>query len=292
MVTAEGGRAGEVSVRDVLRVLFPPLALIVAVLGSILGGVATATEGAAVGAVGATLLAGMRTGRNRWALWVAVLGTAALMAMAGSFDLRLGRPDATGGERAVLAFALALAALILLAVAVIWRDLGRDRVLGPAMQSTARTTTMIFAIVIGALMFSLVFRALGGDLRIQALLEAAPGGAEGAMFIVMVMMFFLGMFLDYVEITIIAVPVVGPPILGAGIDPIWFGVLMALVLQTSFLTPPVGYTLAYLRSVAPREVSTQAIWAGAVPFIVLQLLALAIVWMLPGLATWLPSLLF
>ena len=292
LVTADGARAGEVSARDVLRVLFPPLALIVAVLGSILGGIATATEGAAVGAVGATLLAGMRTGRNRWALWMAVLGTAALMAMAGGFDLRLGRPDAPAGERAVLGFALALAGLVLLAVAVIWRDLGRDQILGPAMKATARTTTMIFTIVIGALLFSLVVRALGGDLRIQGLLEAAPGGVHGAMILVMVMMFFLGMFLDYVEITIIAIPVVGPPILAAGVDPIWFGVLIALVLQTSFLTPPVGYTLAYLRSVAPVSVSTQAIWRGAVPFILLQLLAVVIVYFLPGIATWLPAQLF
>ena len=292
LIAISGGRAGEVSARDVLRVLFPPLALIVAVLGSILGGVATATEGAAVGAVGATLLAGMRTGRNRWALWVAVLGTPVLMTMAGGFDLRLGRPDAPAGEQALLGAALALAGLVLLAIAVIWRDLGRDRVLGAAIQATARTTTMIFTIVIGALLFSLVFRALGGDLRIQAILEAAPGGVHGAMIMVMVMMFFLGMFLDYVEITIIAIPVVGPPILAAGVDPIWFGVLIALVLQTSFLTPPVGYTLAYLRSVAPPTVSTQAIWAGAVPFILLQILAVVIVYFLPGLATWLPAQLF
>lgn len=292
LIAISGGRAGEVSARDVLRVLFPPLALIVAVLGSILGGVATATEGAAVGAVGATLLAGMRTGRNRWALWVAVLGTPVLMTMAGGFDLRLGRPDAPAGEQALLGVALALAGLVLLAIAVIWRDLGRDRVLGAAIQATARTTTMIFTIVIGALLFSLVFRALGGDLRIQSLLEAAPGGVHGAMIMVMAMMFFLGMFLDYVEITIIAIPVVGPPILAAGVDPIWFGVLIALVLQTSFLTPPVGYTLAYLRSVAPPTVSTQAIWAGAVPFILLQILAVVIVYFLPGLATWLPAQLF
>ena len=292
LVAISGGRAGEVSARDVLRVLFPPLALIVAVLGSILGGVATATEGAAVGAVGATLLAGMRTGRNRWALWVAVLGTVVLMTMAGGSDLRLGRPDAPAGEQALLGVALALAGLVVLAIAVIWRDLGRDRVLGAAIQATARTTTMIFTIVIGALLFSLVFRALGGDLRIQSLLEAAPGGVHGAMIMVMAMMFFLGMFLDYVEITIIAIPVVGPPILAAGVDPIWFGVLIALVLQTSFLTPPVGYTLAYLRSVAPPTVSTQAIWAGAVPFILLQILAVVIVYFLPGLATWLPAQLF
>jgi TRAP-type mannitol/chloroaromatic compound transport system permease large subunit len=137
-----------------------------------------------------------------------------------------------------------------------------------------------------------VFRGLGGDLRIKDMLESAPGGAHGAMLAVLVMMFFLGMFLDYVEITIIAIPVVGPPILASGVDPIWFGVLIALVLQTSFLTPPVGYTLAYLRSVAPPSVSTQAIWLGAVPFIGLQLLAVVLVYFLPAIATWLPAQLF
>jgi TRAP-type mannitol/chloroaromatic compound transport system permease large subunit len=151
---------------------------------------------------------------------------------------------------------------------------------------------MIFTIVIGALLFSLVFRGLGGDARIKEFLLAAPGGPQGALILVLVMMFFLGMFLDYVEITIIAIPVVGPPILAAGIDPIWFGVLVALVMQTSFLTPPVGYTLAYLRSVAPQSVTTGAIWRGAVPFILLQILAVVIVFFLPDVATWLPAQLF
>lgn len=290
--SAAASSGGGVGGAEVLRVLFPPLALIVAVLGSILGGVATATEAAAVGAVGATLLAGLRTGRNRWALWLAVGGLAVLMAMAAGFDLRLGRPDAPAMDQAVLNLALVIAAASAFGIAVIWRDLGRDGVLAPAMGSTARTTSMIFTIVIGALLFSLVFRGLGGDERIKELLQGTPGGVHTAMFVVLFMMFLLGMFLDYVEITIIVIPVVGPPLLGAGIDPIWFGVLVALVLQTSFLTPPVGYTLAYLRSVAPREVSTQAIWAGAVPFILLQLLAVGIVYFLPGIATWLPAALF
>jgi tripartite ATP-independent transporter DctM subunit len=277
---------------DLARVLVPPVALIVAVLGSILGGVATATEAASVGAVGATLLAGLRSERRNWAVWVAIGGVAVLMALAVNFDLRLGRPDAPGAERAVLIAALAVAAVAALALLIVWREIWRDRVLGPAMASTARTTSMIFTIVIGALLFSLVFRGLGGDLRIKDLLEAAPGGAYGAMLVVLVMMFFLGMFLDYVEITIIAIPVVGPPILAGGIDPIWFGVMIAMVLQTSFLTPPVGYTLAYLRSVAPPSVTTQAIWLGAVPFIGLQLLAVVLIYFFPALTTWLPGQLF
>lgn len=283
---------GNLRAIDVIKVLFPPLALIIAVLGSILGGVATATEAAAVGAIGATILAGMRSGRHNWAIWIAIVGLFILMVMAATFDLRLGRPESFGNEALILSLALLVAAISAVGLFVIWYDLWRDRILTYAMSHTARTVSMIFTIIIGAVLFSLVFRGLGGDERIEGLLEASPGGAHGAMLVVLLMMFFLGMFLDYVEITIIAIPVVGPPILAAGIDPIWFGVLIALVLQTSFLTPPVGYTLAYLRSVAPPSVTTQAIWLGAVPFIGLQLLALVIVYFLPGLATWLPAQLF
>ena len=161
------------------------------------------------------------------------------------------------------------------------------------MSATARTTSMIFTIVIGALLFSLVFRGLGGDVAHQGpAARPRPAAPMARCWLCWCMMFFLGMFLDYVEITIIAIPVVGPPILAAGVDPIWFGVLIALVLQTSFLTPPVGYTLAYLRSVAPPSVTTQAIWIGAVPFIGLQLLAVVIIYFVPDIATWLPAQLF
>lgn len=277
---------------DVIKVLFPPLALIIAVLGSILGGIATATEGAAVGAVGATILAGMRSGRNRWATWVSVGGVIVLFIMAARYDLRLGRPNATTLSTNVLRFAGLVAVVSFLSLAVIWYELFRDKILSPAMLNTARTTSMIFTIIIGATLFSLVFRGLGGDVRIERMLDAVPGGVHGALIAVLVLMFFLGMFLDYVEITIIAIPVVGPPLLAGGIDPIWFGTLVALVMQTSFLTPPVGYTLAYLRSVAPPSVTTQAIWIGALPFVGLQLLGVVIVYFMPGLATWLPSKIF
>lgn len=289
---AGNGANGELRVIDVLKVLFPPIALIVAVLGSILGGVATATEGAAVGAAGATILAGMRSGRNRWATWTAVGGVMVLFAMTARFDLRLGIPGASDFDLNVLRVAGVIAAITLVALAVIWFELFRDNVLFPSMSATARTTSMIFTIVIGATLFSLVFRGLGGDLRIERMLDQVPGGTHGAMISVLILMFILGMFLDYVEITIIAIPVVGPPILAGGVDPIWFGILVAMVMQTSFLTPPVGYTLAYLRQVAPPSVTTQAIWAGAVPFIGLQVLALVILYFFPTLATWLPSLMY
>lgn len=277
---------------EVVGALFPPLALIVAVLGSILGGIATATEAAAVGAVGATLLAGLRVSRNRWALWLAVIGMVALMVMVANFDLRPGGPTTSLFDRPMIVAAMLIAAVAAVGIAVVWYELGRGGILIPAMGSTARTTSMIFTIIIGAILFSLVFRGLGGEHRIKELLESAPGGPHGAMIAVLVLIFFLGLFLDYIEISIIAIPVIGPPILAGGIDPIWFGVLVALVLQTSFLTPPVGYTLAYLRSVAPRSVTTGIIWKGAVPFVGLQLLAVVIVYFLPGIATWLPSKLF
>lgn len=284
--------AARPGVVEILKALMPPIVLIVAVLGSILGGVATATEGAAVGAVGATVLAGLRSGRNRWATWVSVLGILALFVLSSQFDLRMGRSNAPALDQAMLKVAAVIAVLVLLALAVIWFELFRDSILWPAMSATARTTSMIFIIVIGATLFSLVFRGLGGDLRIERMLDAAPGGPQGALIAVLVLMFFLGMFLDYVEITIIAIPVVGPPVLAAGIDPIWFGILVAMVMQTSFLTPPVGYTLAYLRSVAPPSVTTQAIWLGAAPFMGLQVLALVILYFVPSLATWLPSLMY
>lgn len=280
------------TIMKVIMALAPPIILIIAVLGSILGGVATATEGAAVGAVGATILAGLRSGRYRWATWISVGGIAVLFFLSAQFDLRMGRNNPPAIDQAMLKLAFAVAIISLLSLAVIWYDLFRDKILFPAMSATARTTSMIFVIIIGATLFSLVFRGLGGDARIERMLDAAPGGAHGAMVAVLILMFFLGMFLDYVEITIIAIPVVGPPILAAGIDPIWFGILIAMVMQTSFLTPPVGYTLAYLRSVAPPSVTTQAIWLGAVPFVMLQVLAVVIIYFFPQLATWLPSLMF
>jgi len=276
-----------------LRVMVPPLALIFAVLGSILGGVATPTEAAAIGAIGATLLSALRVApaSTRWVV-ATVVCTLALVALAVAFDLRPGRDGATTADRLALAVALALALALAVAVLNVLRALTRAGVLQSAAGSTTAITAMIYAIVIGASLFSLVFRGLGGEARIEHLLEAVPGGTTGALVAVLAAIFVLGLFLDYVEISIILIPIVGPVLMRAGVDPIWFGVLVALVLQTSFLTPPVGYTLAYLRSVAPASVPTKTIWLGAMPFVGLQLVAVAIVAAWPSLATWLPSLLF
>lgn len=215
----------------VVTVLLPPLLLIVAVLGSILLGIATPTEAASVGAIGTMLLALFR----------------------GRLNLSTLKSVVTG---------------------------------------TTKVTSMVFLILIGASLFSLVFRGFGGDEVITDLLTDLPGGTLGAMLVVMLVMFLLGFILDFIEITFVVVPIVGPVLLTMGLDPVWLGVMIAINLQTSFLTPPFGFALFYLRGVAPAEVTTGAIYRGVAPFIVIQLLMLGLLAYWPGLATWLPTLLY
>ena len=151
---------------------------------------------------------------------------------------------------------------------------------------------MVFLILIGASVFSLVFRGYGGDNLVHELLLSLPGGTFGAMLTVMLLMFFLGFVLDFIEITFVVVPIVGPILLSMGIDPVWLGVMIAINLQTSFLTPPFGFALFYLRGVAPESIETTDIYRGVMPFIVIQLLALTVLALIPELATWLPSLVY
>jgi TRAP-type mannitol/chloroaromatic compound transport system permease large subunit len=151
---------------------------------------------------------------------------------------------------------------------------------------------MVFVILLGASIFSLVFRGFGGDLLLHELLSSLPGGPLGALTLVMVVMFLLGFIIDFIEIIYIVVAVVAPILLGMGLDPVWLGVLMAVNLQTSFLTPPFGFALFYLRGVAPPSVRTADIYRGAVPFILMQLAMLAVLWFWPRLATWLPDLIY
>lgn len=216
---------------QLVRAIVPPLALILAVLGSILFGIATPTEAAAVGAVGAAVFA------------------------------------AVGGQ-------LSWARL---------REVAMD---------TARINAMVFAILIGAALFSLVFRGYGGDDLVHEALTGMPGGKVGALLIVMGLMFVLGFVLDFIEIVFVVVPIVAPVLLAMGVSPVWLGVMMAINLQTSFLTPPFGFALFYLRGVAPPEVRTMDIYRGVLPFIALQLLMLAAVATFPQLATWLPDQLY
>jgi tripartite ATP-independent transporter DctM subunit len=216
---------------EVLKVLIPPLVLILLVLGSILAGAATPTEAASVGAVGAIALAVSQR----------------------QFNL------------------------------AILRDV---------MRTTTRVSSMVFLILIGASLFSLVFRGFGGDELVRSLLTDLPGGVFGAMLVVMLVMFLLGFILDFIEITFVVVPIVAPILLTLGLDPVWLGVMIAINLQTSFLTPPFGFALFYLRGVAPAEVQTVDIYRGVIPFIAIQLLALALLALWPGLTTWLPELLY
>jgi tripartite ATP-independent transporter DctM subunit len=210
--------------------LLPPVLLMVAVLGSILMGIATPTEAASIGAVGAMVLALIKRALN-----VSVLQSVSI--------------------------------------------------------ETMRVTSMVYLILVGATIFSSVFRGFGGDELIEQLLMSLPGGVVSATLVVMLLIFFLGFILDFIEITFMVVPLVGPILLAMGIDPIWLGVMIAVNLQTSFLTPPFGFSLFYLRSVAPAEIETSEIYRGVVPFVIIQLALLLLLALQPGLATWLPSVL-
>lgn len=225
---AEGASIGG---REVMASLFPPLMLIVAVLGSILAGVATPTEAAGVGALGA-------------------------------FTLAVSKRTLTLQQ------------------------------LREVTQATTKTTSMVFFILIGASFFSLVFRGYGGDELIQRLFENMPGGLVGATIIVMLVIFLLGFILDFIEITFVVVPIVGPVLMAMGLDPVWLGIMIAINLQTSFLTPPFGFALFYLRGVAPTSISTTDIYRGVIPFIIIQLLVLLLIAWQPALATWLPSYIY
>ena len=162
-------------------------------------------------------------------------------------------------------------------------------VLQDISRSTLFTTSMVFLILIGAALFSLVFRGFGGDTMIESFFEELGGGPHTALFIVMLVMFLLGFILDFIEITFVVVPVVGPILLAMGFDPVWLGIMIAVNLQTSFLTPPFGFALFYLRGVAPDTVSTRDIYSGVLPFVLIQLLLLVLMWWWPNLVLWLPG---
>jgi len=228
---APAAEVQEVKASEIFNSLLPPLLLIITVLGSILTGVATPTEAAGVGALGAFLLA-------------------------------------------IFKKSLSVSQL-------------RD-----TAQSTTKTTSMVFFILIGASLFSLVFRGYGGDELVSRLFVGMPGGVVGATIIVMLVIFFLGFILDFIEITFVVVPIVGPILMAMGVDPVWLGVMIAINLQTSFLTPPFGFALFYLRGVAPAEIRTTDIYRGVIPFIIIQVLVMLIIAWQPLIATWLPSLLY
>lgn len=210
------------------KALLPPLVLMGSVLGSILAGVATPTEAASLGAIGALVLALFK----------------------GQFNVAR---------------------------------------LREVSFSTAEISSMVFLILIGASLFSLVFRGFGGDVMIENVFAQLPGGVLGAFFLVMVVIFLLGFILDFIEIIFVVVPIVGPVLLSMGLDPVWLGVMIALNLQTSFLTPPFGFSLFYLRSVTPDSVPTTTIYRGVLPFILIQLTMLVVAYVFPEIITWLPQ---
>lgn len=277
---------------EVLSAIVPPIVLIFAVLGSILGGLATPTEAAAVGAVGALLMSGARLGRNRGVIVAAAVALILLAVAAGAFPVRLQRADLGFGSYAAGGVYIALAAVGVLGILAALRSVLAERVIHDAVTSTMTMTAMIFATILAAGMFSLVFIGLGGEERVAHWLENLPGGATGALLATMLIVFFMGFFLDFVEISVIVLPLVTPTLILLGHDPIWLGIILAINLQTSFLTPPFGFSLFYLRGAAPAEVTTGHIYRGVLPFIALQATGVAVVWFWPELATWLPGAVF
>ncbi len=273
--------------------LVAPIVLIVAVLGSILAGVATPTEAAGVGAIGATLLAGQRLSQGRPVpIYAAAAALVGVLLLTGLLDLRVGRSEIPAGDLAGIVAAALCCLILVWGLLVALRRAWADGTLTEVMRSTTRISSLVFVIVIGAQLFSLVFRGFGGDDMVHEFLTGLPGGALGAMIVVMGLMFVMGFFLDFIEITFVVVPIVGPVLLQLGLDPVWLGVMIAVNLQTSFLTPPFGFALFYLRGVAPPEVTTLQIYRGVVPFVLIQLFMLVLLALAPGMATWLPKVVF
>ncbi len=285
----------------VLKVLLPPALLITAVLGSILGGIATPTEAAAVGSVGAILLAGrnQRPGGkslfdpgNDLPAFTAGISLALLVVLSTSFDLRMQRTQVPTTDFIAFLAACALTAAAAWGLVVCVLRTQRSGTLQNVMCETVKISSMVFVILLGASLFSLVFRGFGGDDLVADLFKDLPGGKFGAMLVVMLVMFVLGFFLDFIEIVFVVVPIVGPVLLQMDIDPVWFGVMIAINLQTSFLTPPFGFALFFLRGVAPPQVSTMHIYRGVAPFVIIQLIGLGLLAAFPKMATWLPKVLF
>lgn len=269
-----------------LRVFVPPLLLILSVLGSILAGVATPTEAAAIGAAGALLLAAANVSGKPGVSRLNLCVVAALIVLLGLNALLPGgiRHHPAGMVMAACIVVLTVAGLLVSSIAL-WQR----QVMQPVLRETVLVSAMVFGIIIGASMLSLVFRGFGGDEMIEHLLGSLPGGQWGTLLVVMLVVFLLGFVLEFVEIIFIVVPIVGPILLASDFDPVWIAILLALNLQTSFLTPPFGFALFYFRSVAPPSLSTLAIYRAVIPFVVLQLLALCLVAVFPQLATWLPA---
>ena len=276
--------------------LVPPLSLIFLVLGSIISGIATVNQAGAIGAAGALLMAGYRLMEGRpGAFRPAILGGISLLTIGftlANFDTNIKNINSSSD-----AFGVALAALAVtcLLISLIWsgyRALKIDDTLQGVMVETAKTTSLVFIILLGAAMLTAAFRAFGGEEIVKQFLNGLPGGFWSQFIIVMAVIFILGFFLDFIEIAVVVVPIVAPILLAdpsANITAVWLGVMIGLNIQTSFLTPPFGFALFYLRGVAPAIVKTLDMYKGVIAFIVLQLCALGIVGYYPALVNYLPS---
>ncbi len=277
----------------IAHALVAPVILIIAVLGSILAGIATPTEAAAMGAIGATLLGGLRMGEESGRpIYAATIGLSILLILHGFFDLRQGRENVTAGDSAAMVIGAICCLAVVWGIAVsLWR-IYHGGALHEVVQGTTKISAMVFGIVIGAQLFSLVFRGFGGDDLVHEFLVSLPGGVFGAMLVVMLIMFIMGFFLDFIEITFVVVPIVAPILLQMDMNPVWLGIMIAINLQTSFLTPPFGFALFYLRGVAPESVTAMQIYKGVIPFVTIQILALVMLSFFPGLATWLPKVIY
>ncbi|MEQ9693521.1 TRAP transporter large permease subunit [Shimia sp. SDUM112013] len=278
---------------ELLRVVFPPLVLIVAVLGSILGGITNPTPAAALGAGGALLLAAYRKLHDQeksgaiiiWATFAIII----MILVGVNFDLRVNVDDVS--TESWIAFVVAKCAYLFAMFGILYSCwvLFRGKVLTPIVRETAKVTSMVFTILIGSQLLNLVVISFGGEHYIQQFLKSFDNPAT-AFLIVMLVLFILGFVLDFLEIIYIVIPIVGPVIYGSYFDPKWVTIMIAVNLQTSFLTPPFGFALFYLRGVAPKEVTTGHIYRGIIPFVLIQVAGLAILWYFPSIVTILPDL--
>lgn len=281
---------------EVTLSLVPPLLLIFVVLGSILLGVATVNQAGAIGAIGALLMGSYRlTHGQKTSYYPAILAIAAVIAIAflsGTHDLNIKNIKTEEDETGVYLAVLAVFVLIYAVGWAIYRAYKIENILNEVMAETAKTTSMVFIILIGAAMLTSAFRAFGGEELVKEYLTSLPGGFWVQFFVVMAVIFLLGFFLDFIEIAVVVVPIVAPILLSdpsANVTAVWLGVMVGLNIQTSFLTPPFGFALFYLRGVAPAVVKTLQIYKGAIAFIGLQLVALVIAASFPSLINYLPN---
>ncbi len=281
------------SKNELLRVVFPPLVLIIAVLGSILGGVTNPTPAAALGAGGALMLAAYRRLKEEEGkgglILVAAFSIIVMILVGVNFDLRMGRESVPAQDR--VAYGVAIIAYLTAMFGIFFSCwiLFRKKVLTPVVRETAKVTSMVFTILIGSQLLNLVVISFGGEHYIQQFLRSFDSEMQ-VFLIVMLVLFVLGFVLDFLEIIYIVIPIVGPVIYGGTFDPKWVTIMIAVNLQTSFLTPPFGFALFYLRGVAPPEVTTAHIYRGIVPFVLIQVVGLALLWSFPSVVTILPNL--